>query len=250
MAAGVTLVSLLPTPTYAQYFALGVPFVIPTLATALSASWKRYAPAALVVYAVLGGFEWIRYAIVGEDVIGVDRPTPWTLSEAKRMARLLDDHADCGPVLASWPGYLIESKATSFAGMENHFSTHARSHLESAEERQRRRVVSPSELPLLIASRAVPTVVLGNWTNYAFEADPTSVLEASGYRVITTLGGTNVWGLATSLRGAQGQGTRPHQCKGGGRSSSGGRAGGAGGRRASGTPASRRPPVISRAPRP
>jgi len=205
LAAVLFIVSLLPTPSHPQYFTLCIPFVIPTVAMSLSASWsepsrvaKRLIPAALVVYVAFGTFEWARYTTTGKHVVGVDRPNAWTLSASEQMARLLDTYAECGPVLASWPGYLVESKASPLSGMESHFSPHAAVAITSAEERRRRRVVASSELPSMIEAKAASIVVVGNRAKYIFEADPTSVLEASGYRVITTLGGTNVWGLATS----------------------------------------------------
>jgi len=131
VAAGLAIVSLLPTPTFSQYFALCVPLLIPAVALSLSDAWSKRSMlarrsvlvGALAGYAALGAVEWIRYGVTGNSVIGVDRPEAWTLSASAEVARLLDTQAECGPVLSSWPGYLLESKAAPFEGSENHFST-------------------------------------------------------------------------------------------------------------------------------
>lgn len=210
VAAGLAVVSLLPTPTYAQYFALCVPFVIPAVALSLSASWPKLSSttarfvmvASLSAYAALGAFEWFRYGVSGKSIIGVDRPSGWTLVASAEMARLLDAHAACGPVLASWPGYLLESRATPVAGLENHFSIQAGHAIGSADERRRRRVLSPLELQSLLESEAAPTIVLGNWTSETFQADPTNLLEAKGYRLVATQAGASVWASRASACGA------------------------------------------------
>lgn len=201
MAAGLAIVSVLPTPTYSQYFALCTPFVIPVVALSAFRGWPKLSTrttrfalaAALSAYAALGAFEWFRYGFSGKNVIGVDRPSAWTLSASTQMARLLDAHAPCGPVLASWPGYLLESKAVPFERTENHFSTHAGQAIASADERRRRRVFSVSDLHSLIESEAAATIVLGNWTRETFQGDPTTFLEAADYRPVATVAGATVW---------------------------------------------------------
>lgn len=216
-ALALALVSLLPTPTFVQYFVLAVPFVIEAaamggsrLAAKLPSKRARIIMASLLCgYAMLGAWEWNRYHLKGNGVLGVDRPSAWTLSAAVAVGNALDLYTECGPIIASWPGYLLESSAVSYAGLENHFSTLAGDALPDADERRRHHVLSTSDIDELVASRAASTVVIGNWQRDTFGSDPTPMLERAGYQRVSTWSEASVWASPSSACAKKGPDVLP-----------------------------------------
>ena len=84
------------------------------------------------------------------------------------------------PVLAWWPGYLVESHAAPVPGMENHFGQRVAARL-SPEEEARYHILPPSGISSLIAARRVRLVVLGNQTP---PGRYRPLLEESGYALV------------------------------------------------------------------
>lgn len=200
-ACALSLVSLLPTPSFVQYFVLAIPFVIEAAALGGSQLAAKIPPrrariimaSLLCGYATLGAWEWNRYHLKGNDVLGVDRPSAWTLGAAAEVGKVLDAYAECGLVLASWPGYLLESSARPYAGLENHFSTLAGDALPSPEERGRRHVVSIADIEDLVETGAASTILVGNWQKETFKRDLTPALERAGYRRANVSSDASLW---------------------------------------------------------
>jgi len=204
------LISILPTPTYSQYFCLCMPFLVVSavcsasdfFGSAQSASRRRLATlacAALVVsYLVLGAAGFRDYLFTGE-VIGIKGPADapnWTLEKVREVSKAIDQVAAPGEAIASfWPGYIFESKATPYPGFENNFGSSVSWEL-TPQERTRYHLISQEDLEAGFAVHVPRIVVQGN---DVLRNDPghskleRSVLQSNGYVLTRTIGDTAIY---------------------------------------------------------
>jgi hypothetical protein len=171
---------LAPSPTYAQYFSVVVPFAV----LGLLEAWPRRAPAALlavaVVYGVLGALDVSRQR-AGDPVA---KPS---IGSVQAVAREVDRLTRPGErVLASWPGYLFGTHARAEPDYTNHFAPVAAAKL-SAAERRRDRVASEQELESRIRAGGARLVVYRNWLTLEPFARWNGALRAGGYRRAATV---------------------------------------------------------------
>jgi hypothetical protein len=179
LAAWLGLVSLLPTPTYLQYFSIIVPFLIVAALASLPAviSWARErfgttqprairaaAWLAVIAYLAPAPVDVYRYAYSGADVPGIwgpERAERWTVAQVRRVSATIDRHAKPGePVLSWWPGYLVESHARAVPGFENQFGLALAGQL-TPEERGRYRLVSAQETQAFFERHEAKVIVSG-----------------------------------------------------------------------------------------
>jgi hypothetical protein len=154
IAVALGVVSFFPTPSYVQYFALAVPFLI------VGALELRPRAPLLALFAVayLAPAIWaVRHFVSYDPLL---RPS---LGSVRQVAARVDAASDSGErVLSSWPGYLIETHAWALPDYTNQFAPVAAAKISPAAAR-RYHVASEPELEHLIRERRMRLVVYRNW---------------------------------------------------------------------------------------
>lgn len=202
IGAAVILVSALPTPSYQQYFCVAVPFLIVGAVTfALDASRYRAGLLALVAVAIAEfsflAFDLRRYLATGVGVAGVDvreSAINWRVPSVREISRELDRQVVPGePVMSFWPGYLVESQATSFPGMETHVGLFIADDLTPAQLAQYR-ILSEAGIDANLKRHNPRVVVLGNQESMGVDGAPFArMLQLHGYRITYRLGHTAIY---------------------------------------------------------
>ena len=176
IAIPLLLVSFLPTPAYAQYFCMPLPFMIVDAAVLLgkiagetSARRAWSLPVSfLAVYLLVSPLDFHRYTVGGTMVPGVinhANAVNWKLSTIRAVGQAIDrELRPERPVAISfWPGYLVETKASIMPGMENHFALDLAYRVQPYEIIKFKLMSYPG-LTWHLRQHTVDVVVLGNWT--------------------------------------------------------------------------------------
>src|ERR1019366_5804668 len=205
------IISLLPTPTMPQYFCFCVPFLVVSAVcvvndffVTLESRRERLLAAVacvalLAVYLGASARDFRKYLVTGDRIPGVrwarDKDD-WRLQRVLEVSRAIDQVASPGEMVASfWPGYVFQTKATPFPGLENDFALPVAEKLTS-QERARYHIVSPAEVESNFAAHVPRIVVLGNKNLYLEEVmgDTTkSSLRADGYTLVRSIGDTSIY---------------------------------------------------------
>lgn len=176
----ICVVSLAPTPTFAQYDCVAVPFLVISAVLWIHEVWSRRSPESMsapgrllrwvatflvVSYVALAPVDLIRYAFYGRDVPGIagdgDR-TNWRIPTVQRVTREIDRlNPERRPVITWWPGYFVESSSRILPGMEDHFGVEVAARMD-AGERRRLHLMSESEVLDSLRTGSYE-VVVGNW---------------------------------------------------------------------------------------
>lgn len=205
------IISILPTPVHPQYFCLCIPFLLVTavsvvndLFAGLEKSRSRLVAAAACValfgiYVAASANDFSRYLITGDGVPGLRQDFEkggWKLQRVLQVSKAIDQIAFPGEAVASfWPGYIFQTKAIPFPGLENDFGVPCAGQL-SSENRSRYHIVSWDEIESDFASRRPRIVVLGNPNRLMDRAmgDTTkSRLRVDGYTVVRSIGDTSIY---------------------------------------------------------
>jgi hypothetical protein len=211
IAVTMILISLLPAPSYTQYFSVTIPFLI--VATVCSVfSLMEKPPKGIGTRLVLAGASVLLAAFVGtaipdvtrfvssgEDVVGVWRPelaVNYKLDSVIAMSHKLDEYASPGePVMSLWPGYLVQSKAQPLPGFENNTARELMGRL-SGEQMSRYHIVSQSQIGEQIRAHIPRLVMVGNQESMDEDFDAASyekILLESGYRREYLQGDASLW---------------------------------------------------------
>ena len=209
LAAVLALISLLPTPSYVQYFSLCVPFLI--IAAVCSASdalqsmeslrYRRLAAAGAVaialLYAASSAGNLARFTRTGDGLNGIrnqGRAPNWNVDTVRAVSRAIDELAAPGEVVMSlWPGYIFESGTVPFPGLENN-TGRERVDVLDPEVALRNHILSEDRVKRAIASHASRIVVVGNQESMFIEAAPyREALTRSGYSLVKTIGDASIW---------------------------------------------------------
>lgn len=204
VAAGLAVVALLPTPTYSQYFATTVPFLVVAVmnltahATAdhPSRSLATIGAVALATYLLIAPVE-LRHLVVSSKE---DRPTA-----VQRVADGVAARVEPGDeVAASWVGYVYGTGARPLRGLENAFAPHEAAALTLAEA-ERYHVASAEDVESAIRGRRVSLVVVKVW----HDLEPIPAYERAArdgrYDLIATIETVRIYGLARgSASGSRG----------------------------------------------
>ena len=178
---------LAPSPTYAQYFAVLVPFaVLGVLEACPAGRVPAVLLAAAAAYVVAGALD------VGRQRAGdpVQKPSIASVQAvAREVQRLSRPHER---VLSSWPGYLFGTHARAEPDYTNHFAPAAASKLSPAEAR-RDLVASEAELEARIRARRPRIVVYRNWLTVEPFARWDGALRAGGYRRVSTVESAGIY---------------------------------------------------------
>jgi hypothetical protein len=183
LTLGIT--NLIPTPSYQQYFATLVPFlVIPTVD--LVASWhlssSRVAGIALVAV-VVGAL--VPPGIVPASTSGVVPRNGLDPSDTRAISSAIDARTDPDEVVLSlWPGFLFETHARPLPGLESDFV--AKAVLDTHLSPQRARdfhMLSPQGIVGAIRAHRTRFIVVGQG-DLSDTAPWRTVVEQAGYRPV------------------------------------------------------------------
>jgi hypothetical protein len=175
-----TLGCLAPSPTYAQYFSVVVPFAVLGVLEAWPGRAQAVLLAAAAAYVVAGALD------VGRQRAGdpVQKPS---IASVQAVAREVDRLSRPNEtVLSSWPGYLFGTHARAEPDYTNHFAPAAAEKLSHVEAR-RDLVASEAELEGRIRARRPRIVVYRNWLTIEPFARWDGALRAAGYRRVATV---------------------------------------------------------------
>jgi hypothetical protein len=192
--------SFAPTPAYAQYFSVTVPFLVVTVLELagrlrtlprphpeLARALRLALVAALAAYAGLGLVDAYRYVRVAgsEDA---------RLATVREVAAVVDRNAENGErVLATWPGYLVGTRAQPVRGFENDFAQVIGATLSPADARRYGMLTAP-ELERMIEEGRVRIVVVKLWHLLPPVPDWEGAVARSGrYRLAATVGAARVY---------------------------------------------------------
>jgi hypothetical protein len=202
LAGALALVSILPTPSYAQYFSTLVPF----LAVASIELWcslraalprgsdRRLAlvvrgagAAALVFYVVAGASEFRGFLYSGD--VRLDAPRVRVIRAA------IDAHTRKGEVVIDFaPIDLYESHADPFPGMESNFGGFVAANLELSDaEAADYKLLTVRRLEQVVRSGTVRTIVLAPYEALLYPRPWKNVLAESGYRPVATVGDRTIY---------------------------------------------------------
>lgn len=211
LGLSLSLVSLLPTPTFVQYFCVTIPFFIVFIVCSMSrlldsltdgADRRRMlvlCTAALLIFVMAAAPDYSRFLMTGNHVIGVwgqERARNWRISDITAVSEAIDKKIHpAEAVLSLWPGYIFQSKAQPYAGLENNSATHFADQLSPAEL-NRYHILSPRQIEADIAARVPRLVVVGNQETMDLQAEPfEKALTGSGYKVEQKFGSSTLWSL-------------------------------------------------------
>jgi hypothetical protein len=177
LTAALSLINLLPTPTFIQYFCVPIPLLITAtvrLTSDLLDFLKAEKPrkvATSLIFACLAIFVSVsiidvrRYLVTGDGVIGLSGAQDainWRIDTVRAISRSIDAIISPGePVMSFWPGYIFESKAVPVSGFENNFGLLVSAPLSPASLSQYH-IVSLQRIIAELRAREPRVVVLGN----------------------------------------------------------------------------------------
>jgi hypothetical protein len=196
VAALLALLALFPTPTYTQYFATTVPFLIVGVAELVRAGASEAAagrvllPAAatvwLLAYLVFAPVELARIVRASPE----DRP-----ARVQEVADFVDARTEPGEeVLASWPGYLFGTHAKPVPGLENDFGPHDAEPL-TPEEAKRYHLITDEQVEALIRQRRTRLVVVKLWHVLPPVPDYDASAREAGYRLVAEINGARIYAV-------------------------------------------------------
>jgi hypothetical protein len=187
IAACVGVASLTPTPTYPQYFAVLVPFLIVagTEGLGLVRSPRPLAVAvAVAAFAVLGLRDVVRFA---------HDHRPEAIAGVEDVAAVVQRNTRPGEhVLSSWPGYLFGTHARPVEGTENAYAAHEAARF-SDEDAHRYRMATAEDVERMIRERRTRLVVVKRWHPLEPIPDWEGTLAAARYRALARVeAGSNI----------------------------------------------------------
>lgn len=213
------IIGLLPTPSYAQYFCLCVPFLIVSavcgatdLVTHLESKRDRVIAGTacfcvVAVYMAASAGDFRRYLVTGEGVPGVqpalDRGD-WKVARVTEVSQALGQITIPGETVAAfWPGDIFQTSASPVSGLENPFALPVSDKL-TPEQRARYHIVTADEIRSSFAEKKPRVVVLRNQILSAVTADELrrmqvvaatfrDSLRANGYVPVRSIGGISIY---------------------------------------------------------
>jgi hypothetical protein len=221
-AATLGLAFFVPNPSFSQYFAPVVPFLIPGAVLVVFHLWNHPAPgqepmirsatrplAVLLsaAYILMGAGDYSHYLRSGSGVPGLMQMTPVASDLKPANLRRVSEHIAAlvrpgEEVISTWPGYIVDSPARPVPRLNDHFCLFFAALMDAP--RARHYLLLPkADLITMIRERTTRVVVVGHWT---LDGDDYSeVLRLAGYELSRTMGGARIYVL-----GGQGHGGLAH----------------------------------------
>jgi hypothetical protein len=208
LAVAVAVGNLVPTPTYAQYFGITVPFLVVGTIELVGTLHRRLRPtldpglrrALVALLAVIGAF----YAGIGlvelNRTLGLYRDQ--RVGSVQTVSRIVEEQTAPGErVLASWPGYLFETHARPVKGLESDFAPDSAARLSPAEARRHLRATA-ADVEAMIRRHETRLLVAKLWHVSDAAPDWWGTAERSGYRLLTEIpaGNSEVGGAVRIYR--------------------------------------------------
>jgi hypothetical protein len=205
------LVSLLPTPVYPGYFSLCIPFLV--VSAVCAGTDLLFSPPSrggrlvvacatvtlLAVYLAAAVPDLRNYLVTGEGIASVGSAhdkSDWRLENIVEVSRAIDQVAAPGEAVASlWPGYIFQTHAVPWPGLENDFVLPVADKM-TARQRQRYHVSSLAEIESSLSGRVPRIVVLGNQNKLAAKATGDLIiaaLKSQRYDRVRTIGDTSIY---------------------------------------------------------
>jgi hypothetical protein len=184
IAAMLAITSLLPTPSYNQYFVTLIPFLaiatielIQLLGISAQIVQRRFlAVAALIVVLPAA---WSLHHITSSNT------SRSRISDVRAISRAVDRNTHKGEVvMAFWPGYIYESDVRQIPGLENDFAPSAvfNTHLSAARAAQYHMLSTP-QMYQAIKSHKIRLIIFGRG-NANRGIRWRQIMLAAGYRPI------------------------------------------------------------------
>lgn len=210
--AGIVLVaSLLPSPTYGQYFAILTPFLVvgaielgvaiardaATAGPALRRHLGAVAALLATLYVAVAPIDVWWFTRGGTIVPGVFTRAAvenWTIPTITAVGRAVDEvmPPGNGTALSWFSGYFIETRARIHPLLANPNTVYLAFGL-APEETERYKFMTKAEMDRQIGTREAPVVVLGNWLPADAVPLYRSFLLASGYRMSKKIADTEIY---------------------------------------------------------
>jgi len=218
IAVVIGLVSLLPTPVLPQYFCLCIPFLVVSAVCVandfyLGLESQRAKVLSLVAGVLLFGIylaapipDFHRYIVTGVGVPWVKwarNPADWKLQNVQEISQAIDEVAAPGEAVASfWPGYIVQTRANPFPGLETDYGLPLSTKL-TAEQRARYHILSEDEIDANFAAHNPRIVVLRNPDQVKGKIPLRKMIETEdalraslqtyGYKVVRSVNGESIW---------------------------------------------------------
>ncbi|MCB0330146.1 MAG: glycosyltransferase family 39 protein, partial [Bdellovibrionales bacterium] len=198
-------ISILPSPTWFQYFSITVPFFLVCTAQTLTyVSKRRVVLGTVISLACLLVSLWPlpeiveRYTETGKGV-----PTVYTetlasskIESVHEVSTFINDAVTPGTVIFSrWPGFLFETHAEPFPTTENQFWPRV-ADLLSREERELYHIPSKTALPKEILEQQVPLIVIRD--RYKTRVFRDESLKKHGYALVRDIDGVKIYSRINS----------------------------------------------------
>lgn len=210
------LAGMIPTPTYAQYLSMTVPFLlvdvvafVATLAAeGAGAGLRRLGAVALAAYVLVSPLDFYRFTSSGRDVYWLryeGEARNWSIPVIRAVGRAIDREITPGRpfVIAPWPGYFVETRARIWPKMENHF-TIGFSTVMTERDIRKFKFMSTPELLASLRGHAVDVVVVGNF-NFLESSDAErswwkDQALRNGYALVERIEDTEIYRLPPEAR--------------------------------------------------
>ena len=200
----------IPTPTHLQYFSSLLPFLALNTVWATAqkseevrqkklptARFQRALAVAVLGYVAMGIADFYQYCYAGKKVPGIGGGPAyaqfWKISTIQSISQIIDRNISVKgeAVMSFWPGYLLESKAAIWPGMENHSNVVITVKLTPAQM-QKYRIVSLKEIFLGVLEHKTRLVILEVWDRGPGRAELNRALQFSGFVPIFQIGGKTI----------------------------------------------------------
>jgi hypothetical protein len=198
IAISLGFISLLPTPAYGQYFCVIVPFLVVCVSCSLaelviSVGRSQRSRAVflmlcgLVAYMAIPITDYTGFFVTGKNVIDDspnERTRNWRLGTVARVSEAIDTLARPGERIVSfWPGYVFETSAFPYAGLECDSGLTFSAKLGS-EQLAKYHIASRGQIETDIQSRIPRIVVVGNQEYWRKPRQPyVDALTRAGYAI-------------------------------------------------------------------
>ncbi len=160
-----TLVNLLPTPTFLQYFSVTVPFMVIQSVILFVRLWPRIKASGVRVLSVaVTLLLCLAYAAAVHDTcIGFSFTAPANGEQTIDFMNTAAEYVDAinpqrRPFLADWPGFYVATESPEYPGLENNFGFEAAKEV-SAEIRTECKLLHPKQLAFLLRNENMLVVV-------------------------------------------------------------------------------------------
>lgn len=187
-AALLAVLALFPTPTYTQYFATTVPFLVVGVVELARTASRALVPAVAAVWL----FAYLIFAPVelGRIVRASPEDRPARVQEVADFVAARTAPGE--EVLASWPGYLFGTDAKPVAGLENDFGPHDAETL-TPEEARRYHLITDDQVEELIRQHRTRLVVVKLWHVLPPVPDYDGAARQAGYRLVAEINGARIY---------------------------------------------------------